>query len=153
VNNSPLGNTGANEGGSLAFGMEHGWNRVPATLANDDNDLALAVLIAGEAAVDTIFLEVGGFDVAAIDFRFLAFTADNAAFHLFRHRFAQLVQQAELKRADLTYEDLAERLKKHGFKETKASIANKLARATMPAAFFLACLAALELEGVALEEI
>ena len=61
--------------------------------------------------------------------------------------------KAELKRADLTYEDLAERLKKHGFKETKASIANKLARATMPAAFFLACLAAMELEGVALEEI
>jgi len=61
--------------------------------------------------------------------------------------------KAELKRADLTYEDLAERLKKHGFKETKASIANKLARATMPAAFFLACLAALELEGVALDEI
>jgi hypothetical protein len=61
--------------------------------------------------------------------------------------------KAELKRADLTYDDLAERLKKHGFKETKASIANKLARATMPAAFFLACLAAMELEGVALEDI
>ena len=61
--------------------------------------------------------------------------------------------KAELKRADLTYEDLADRLKKHGFKETKASIANKLARATMPAAFFLACLAAMELEGVVLAEI
>jgi hypothetical protein len=61
--------------------------------------------------------------------------------------------KAELKRADLTYDDLADRLKKHGFKETKASIANKLARATMPAAFFLACLAAMELEGVVLEEI
>ncbi|WP_245332730.1 DUF6471 domain-containing protein [Bradyrhizobium erythrophlei] len=46
-----------------------------------------------------------------------------------------------------------QRLKKHGFKESKASIANKLARATMPATFFLACLAAMELEGVALEEI
>jgi hypothetical protein len=61
--------------------------------------------------------------------------------------------KAELKRADLTYEDLADRLKKQGFKESKASIANKLARATMPAAFFLACLAAMELEGVVLEEI
>jgi virulence-associated protein VapD len=61
--------------------------------------------------------------------------------------------KAELKRADLTYDDLADRLKKHGFKETKASIANKLARATMPAAFFLASLAAMELEGVVLEEI
>jgi hypothetical protein len=61
--------------------------------------------------------------------------------------------KAELKRADLTYDELAERLKKHGFKETKASIANKLARSTLTAAFFLACIAAMELEGVALEEI
>jgi hypothetical protein len=28
---------------------------------------------------------------------------------------------AELKRADVTYEELAERLKEHGFAETKAS--------------------------------
>jgi len=61
--------------------------------------------------------------------------------------------KAELKRANMTYDDLAERLKKHGFKETKASIANKLARSSLPAAFFLACLAAMELEGVVLEEI
>ena len=46
------------------------------------------------------------------------------------------------------------RLKKHGHKdETEASITNKLARGTFPTAFFLACLAALELDGVALEEI
>jgi len=44
---------------------------------------------------------------------------------------------SDLKRAALTYDDLAERLKKHGFKETKASIANKLARESLPAAFFL----------------
>jgi uncharacterized protein DUF6471 len=31
---------------------------------------------------------------------------------------------------------LAEKLKKHGFKETKASIANELAQATMSADFF-----------------
>jgi virulence-associated protein VapD len=61
--------------------------------------------------------------------------------------------KAELKRANMTYDDLAGRLKKHGFKETKASIANKLARSSLPAAFFLACLAAMELEGVVLEEI
>jgi hypothetical protein len=43
----------------------------------------------------------------------------------------------------------------HGgkLKGTKASITNKLARDTFPATFFLACIAALELEGVALEEI
>jgi hypothetical protein len=59
--------------------MEHGWNRVPATLANDHNNLALAVLIANEAAVAAIFLLVGGFDVAAeitaIHFGLFAFAA------------------------------------------------------------------------------
>jgi hypothetical protein len=55
--------------------------------------------------------------------------------------------------ADLTYEELADRLKKHGFKETKASIANKLARATVPAAFFLAALVAIAAEVVKLEDI
>jgi hypothetical protein len=69
--------------------------------------------------------------------------ADRAAHHL----------KVELKRADLTYEELATRLKKHGFRETKASIANKLARATMPAHFFLAALAAIGRESVALEDI
>jgi Domain of unknown function (DUF6471) len=48
--------------------------------------------------------------------------------------------KAELKRADLTYDGLAERLKKHGFKKTKASIANKLVRSSLTAAFFLASL-------------
>jgi len=61
--------------------------------------------------------------------------------------------KAELKRADLTYEELADRLKKHGFKETKASIANKLARATMSAHFFLASLVATGREEVTLEDI
>jgi hypothetical protein len=65
--------------------------------------------------------------------------AERAARHL----------KAEPKRADLTYEELAERLKKHGFKETKASIANKLARATVSAHFFLA-LAAIGCEAVTL---
>jgi hypothetical protein len=41
----------------------------------------------------------------------------------------------------------------HGLKEREASITNKLARGTFPATFFLGCVAALELDGVALEEI
>lgn len=69
--------------------------------------------------------------------------AERAAQHL----------KAELKRADLTYEDLAARLKKHGFKETKASIASKLSRATMSAHFFLASLVAIGREQVTLGEI
>ena len=60
----------------------------------------------------------------------------------------------KLRECDVTYVELAKRLKKHGFKsETEASITNKLARGTFAATWFLACLAALELDGVALEEI
>ncbi|MFD1986542.1 DUF6471 domain-containing protein [Mesorhizobium newzealandense] len=69
--------------------------------------------------------------------------AERAARHL----------KVELKRADLTYDELAERLKEHGFNETKASIANKLARATVSAHFFLAALAATGSDGVKLEDI
>jgi hypothetical protein len=62
--------------------------------------------------------------------------------------------KAELKRADVTYEELAKRLKKHGLPdETADSIKAKLKRGTFAATFFLACLAALELGGVALEDI
>ena len=61
--------------------------------------------------------------------------------------------KAELKRADLTYDDLADRMKKHGFKETKASIANKLARGTHPTAWFLAALAAIGATAIDLENI
>lgn len=61
--------------------------------------------------------------------------------------------KAEVAKAEITYEELAKRLKKHGLAETKASVTNKLARGTFPATFFLACLAALELPGVALEDV
>ncbi len=61
--------------------------------------------------------------------------------------------KAELKRKGVTYEDLAGRLREHGFAETKASIANKLARATMSAHFFLASLAAAGHHSVRLEDI
>lgn len=53
----------------------------------------------------------------------------------------------------MTHEELARRLKAHGFDEYAASIANKLSRGTFAATFFLACLAALELEGVRLEDL
>src|SRR5580693_6431411 len=59
----------------------------------------------------------------------------------------------KLKDTEVTYAELAKRLRKHGLKETEASITNKLARGTLPATFFLACLAALGLDGVALDEI
>jgi len=62
--------------------------------------------------------------------------------------------KGELKKAGMTYDDLAERLAKHGLKgETRNSITSKLARGTFAATFFLACLAALELPGVVLEDV
>jgi hypothetical protein len=61
--------------------------------------------------------------------------------------------KVELKRADVTYEELAQRLKDHGLTETRDSVAAKLKRGTFPATFLIACLAALELEGVRLEDI
>lgn len=60
--------------------------------------------------------------------------------------------KAELKRADVTYEELAERLKEHGLAETKNSIAAKLKRGTFPATFLIAVLAALEASGMRLED-
>jgi hypothetical protein len=52
--------------------------------------------------------------------------------------------KAELKRAGITYDGLANLLKKQGFRdETKASVSSKLARGTFTATFFLASLAAI----------
>jgi urease accessory protein UreF len=61
--------------------------------------------------------------------------------------------KAEMKRAGVTYAELAKRLKAHGLQETEASITSKLARGTFAATFLLACLAALELEGIRIEDL
>ena len=62
--------------------------------------------------------------------------------------------KAKMKESEVTYAELVKRLRKHGFKdETEAGITMKLKRGTFSATFFLACIAAMELEGVVLEEI
>lgn len=61
--------------------------------------------------------------------------------------------KAEMKRAGVTYAELARRLEEHGLKETEASITNKLARGTFAATFFIATVAALEMEGFKIEDI
>ena len=61
--------------------------------------------------------------------------------------------KAELKRANIGYRELAERLKPHGIEETEASVANKLCRGTFPATFMLAALVAIGAEMVKLEDI
>lgn len=66
---------------------------------------------------------------------------------------AALFLKNKLKEKEMTYAELVKRLKKHGLKETEGGITMKLKRGTFSATFFLACLAALDLDGVALEEI
>ena len=62
--------------------------------------------------------------------------------------------KAELKRADMTYAELAEKLKEHGLSgETEASIKSKLARGTFAATFLLAVVAALGLGGIQLGDL
>ncbi len=61
--------------------------------------------------------------------------------------------KAEMKKAGVTYVEMVKRLEAHGFRETEASLTMKLKRGAFAATFLLACLAALELEGVRLEEL
>jgi hypothetical protein len=67
---------------------------------------------------------------------------------------AAVFLKSEMKKADVTYAEMVKRLKKHGFKdETESGFTMKLKRASFGAAFLLACLAALELEGIRLEDV
>jgi hypothetical protein len=61
--------------------------------------------------------------------------------------------KVELKRADLSYKDFAEKLTAHGLEETEVGIASKLARGTFSATFLLAALAVLQLEGMRLGDL
>jgi Domain of unknown function (DUF6471) len=61
--------------------------------------------------------------------------------------------KAELARADIGYRELAERLNKHGMKESEASIANKISRGTFSATFLLASLKAIEADNLRLDSV
>jgi Domain of unknown function (DUF6471) len=70
-----------------------------------------------------------------------------------RDRLSRFVK-AELKRGKLTYADLAEKLKAHGLPdESETTIKAKLKRGTFAATFLVATLAALEMEGMRLEDL
>jgi hypothetical protein len=64
---------------------------------------------------------------------------------------AKRLMKAELKRADVTYEELARRLSEMGFRETKASVASKLSRGAFPTSFFLASMKAIGRQTVSLD--
>jgi hypothetical protein len=62
--------------------------------------------------------------------------------------------KAELKRADVTYAELAQRLREHGYKdETEGSVTAKLARGTFSVTWFLAVLTVLEITALALADL
>jgi Domain of unknown function (DUF6471) len=61
--------------------------------------------------------------------------------------------KAELKRAEVSYAELARRLKEHGLEETEASITAKLNRGTFAATFFLATMKAIGRESVNIADI
>src|ERR1700719_400284 len=61
--------------------------------------------------------------------------------------------KAELKRADVTYEELARRLREMGLEETKVSIASKLSRGGFGATFFIATMKAIGRERINLADV
>jgi hypothetical protein len=66
---------------------------------------------------------------------------------------AKRLIKAELKRHDVTYEELAERLTALGMSETKASVSNKISRGGFPASFLLASMKAIGVENIRLEDL
>jgi hypothetical protein len=59
VQNRSLRDTSANERSRLAFGIEYCRNRVTASFTDYDYNLALAVLVPGNATVPAVFFLVG----------------------------------------------------------------------------------------------
>jgi hypothetical protein len=55
--------------------------------------------------------------------------------------------------AEISYRELAERMKKHCMKEAEPSIANKISRGSFSATFMLAALIAIGAETVRVEDV
>ena len=67
---------------------------------------------------------------------------------------AKRLVKAELKRADVTYVELARRLREdQGLDETVGSVGNKLSRGTFPTSFFLAVMRAIGRENINLADL
>jgi 3-mercaptopyruvate sulfurtransferase SseA len=61
--------------------------------------------------------------------------------------------KAELKRAEVTYEELARRLGEMGIEETKGSVTVKVNRGVFPAWFLFAVMKAIGVEQVRMEDL
>ena len=60
--------------------------------------------------------------------------------------------KAELKRRGVSYRDLADRLTASGLPESERNLANKIARGTFTAAFFVQCLTAVGCRNIRLDD-
>lgn len=60
--------------------------------------------------------------------------------------------KGELKRRNLSYADLAEKLRAVGVKDNERNISNKIARGGFSAVFFVQCLAAIGCRTIRLED-
>lgn len=56
--------------------------------------------------------------------------------------------KAELKRRDVSYKQLADKLEKFGIQETPENIANKISRGGFSAVFLLQCLEAIDCKSI-----
>lgn len=65
---------------------------------------------------------------------------------------ARNILKAELKRRNVSYRKLAERLEIMGVHETERNIANKISRGGFSAAFFIQCLEAAGVERLSLAD-
>jgi hypothetical protein len=61
------------------------------------------------------------------------------------------VLKAELKRRDMTYADLVEKLGELGIQETEVNIRNKIARGMFTAVFLFQCLESIGVETIRLK--
>mgnify|MGYP006431098151 CR=1 FL=1 len=61
------------------------------------------------------------------------------------------ILKGELKRRDMSYRQLAERLQEMGVHETERSIANKISRGGFTAVFFVQCLSAMDAREIRLD--
>lgn len=64
---------------------------------------------------------------------------------------ARRLLKTELRRREINYPQLAEKLQALGAQETKASITNKISRGTFTAAFLLQCMEAIGAKSLRLD--
>ena len=67
------------------------------------------------------------------------------------HAEVKALLKAELKRRNVSYRELAERLERLGIAETEQNIANKISRGGFSAVFFVQCLRAVGAKEVRLD--